>query len=325
MKEKAILLINLGTPDSTEPNDVGKYLTEFLTDKHVIDIPYIFRQILVRALIVPKRKFASAKKYESVWMKEGSPLLHYTQSLTQKLDEKVKEADVFFAMRYGNPSIKSVMSELTQYKSIIVLPLYPQDTKSSYLTAVEEVKNQGKSLDLLDKLVFIPPFYSEDFYIDSWVKKISEVKADYYLFSYHGIPQHHLPKSCEGCASPCDQQVKESDCYRAQCYETTRLIAERLGLKPDQYRTSFQSRLGNRPWIKPYTDLVIEEIREEGIKNLAVFSPSFIVDCLETLEELGMELKEDFEKDFDELNLEFIPCLNDEDHFVNRLENFLSR
>jgi len=325
--KQALLIINLGTPDSTDANDVGRYLTEFLTDKHVIDLPYPLRQFLVRALIVPKRKFASAKKYEKVWLTEGSPLLHYTKSLSSKLDQALDDIDVFFSMRYGNPKTSNVLKKISHYDEIVVLPLYPHDTKSSYLTAKEQVELFARKYNISEKIRFIKPFYSEDFFIDSWVEKLKSQEpknsADFYLFSYHGIPLHHLPKECGSCEIPCSNIVETSDCYRAQCYKTTELIVKKMGLKDGQYMTSFQSRLGKRPWIKPYTDLVIEDLKLKGIKNLTVFSPSFIVDCLETLEELGMELKEDFEGQSDEFKLNFITCLNDEDLFVNKLGEFI--
>ncbi len=327
--KRALLLVNLGTPDSTEAKDVGRYLTEFLTDKHVIDLPYPIRQFLVRALIVPKRKFASAEKYKKVWLAEGSPLLYYTKSLSSKLDSVIDGIDVFFSMRYGNPKTEDVLGGLRDYDDIVVLPLYPHDTKSSYLTAKEQVESLAQKFNISKKIRFIEPFYSEDFYIDSWVEKLKSQKAntksEYYLFSYHGIPLHHLPTECGSCDIPCSNKIETSQCYRAQCYKTTELIAKKLGLNKDEYMTSFQSRLGKRPWIKPYTDLVIEELKSKGIKDLTVFSPSFIVDCLETLEELGMELKEDFEGSDEGLSLNFVTCLNDEDPFVKRLGQFIQQ
>lgn len=324
--KKALLLVNLGTPESTDPKDVGKYLTEFLTDKHVIDIPYPLRQFLVRALIVPKRKFASAEKYKTIWTKDGSPLMIHTENLSKKLDKKLESYDVHFAMRYGQPSIKNMMQKLSSYEEITVLPLYPHDTKSSVLTANEEVLKWAPKTAKLD---IIPPFYGEDFFIDSLTHKIKEETKDkqteFYLFSYHGIPQHHLPKACETCTRNCHDSEIIDSCYRAQCYKTSELLASKLKLTSDQYMTSFQSRLGKRPWIKPYTDLVIEDIKKKGIKNIAVLSPSFMSDCLETEQELGMELKEDFEKGSSEYHLDFIPCLNDSEVLVENLSHFLGK
>jgi ferrochelatase len=330
--KKALLLINLGTPKSTNPNDVGDYLTEFLTDKHVIDLPFLVRQFLVRALIVPKRKFASAEKYKKVWLKEGSPLLVYTENLTLKLDKAQDQYDVFFAMRYGEPSISNQLKHIKDYDQIDILPLYPHDTKSSITTAKDAVAKAAKELKLESKINIIKPFFDKDFYIDSLVSKIkSEInisEKDFILFSYHGIPVHHLPPECAGCNLELPKNCKDSsimsDCYRAQCYKTTELVAKKLGLPEDKYMTSFQSRLGRRPWIRPYTDLVIEDLKLKGVRSLAVLSPSFIVDCLETLEELAIELKEDFETGNEDLSLQFIPCLNDSDDFVKNLSHFLT-
>jgi ferrochelatase len=330
--KKALLLINLGTPKSTDPNDVGSYLTEFLTDKYVIDIPYVFRQFLVRALIVPKRKYASAEKYKRVWLKEGSPLLVHTESISKKLNKALDQYDVSFAMRYGGPSIFAQLDKLKDYEKIEILPLYPHDTKSSITTAVDAINEASKKLKIEEKINIIKPFYDEDFYIHSLAHKIkSEInieEKDFILFSYHGIPVHHLPAKCADCNLEAPKDCKDSslikDCYRAQCYKTTELVAKELGLPKEKFMTSFQSRLGKRPWIKPYTDLVIEDLKLKGVRNLAVLSPSFIADCLETLEELGMELKEDFEANNSEFNLKFIPCLNDSDYFIKNLSEFLN-
>lgn len=324
--KKAIVLVNLGTPESPEPNDVGNYLTEFLTDKYVIDLPYLIRQFLVRVLIVPKRKFASSEKYKKIWTETGSPLLLYTKSLSEKLDLELAEHDVFFAMRYGSPSIQSVFKKLNNYDEVSVLPLYPQDTKSSFTTAKEEILKHAPNQV---KLKIIAPFYKEDFYIDSLVKKIKtecdSKKIEFYLFSYHGIPLHHLPKSCESCHGECSDLEMLNSCYRAQCFYTTELIVKKLGLSKDMYSTSFQSRLGRRPWILPYTDKVIFEIKERGIKSMAVLSPSFMSDCLETLEELAIDLKSTFESFESGNQLRFIPCLNDDEVLVKNLARFLSK
>ncbi|MFT6069585.1 MAG: ferrochelatase [Bacteriovoracaceae bacterium] len=330
--KKALLLINLGTPRSTDPSDVGEYLTEFLTDKYVIDLPYIFRQFLVRALIVPKRKFDSAEKYKRVWLKEGSPLLVHTENISEKLDKALDQYDVSYAMRYGEPSILSQLTKLKDYELIDILPLYPHDTKSSITTALDAVKKASKKLKIESKINIIKPFYDKDFYIRSLATKIkSEVnidEKDFILFSYHGIPVHHLPSKCAECNldSPkdCKDSILITDCYRAQCYKTTDLVAKELGLPKEKFMTSFQSRLGKRPWIKPYTDLVIEDLKTKGVRKLAVLSPSFIADCLETLEELGIELKEDFEGNNTEFDLKFIPCMNDSDVFIKNLSEFLN-
>lgn len=331
-KRTALLIINLGTPKSTDPDDVGRYLKEFLTDKHVIDIPYLLRQILVRALIVPKRKYSAAENYKKVWMPEGSPLLVYTERLVEKLSHALCDSTyVTYAMRYAGPSIFEKLLELKEqnFERIIAFPVYPHDTKSSVLTVVEQIDLASDKLGLADILTTIKPFYEEDFYINSYAhyvqQTMDESGANFVLFSYHGIPQHHLPKACEPCKNPCNSLVPISDCYRAQCFRTSDLIAQKLGLDRDSYMTAFQSRLGKRPWIKPYSDEVIHELSQRGVRNMAVATPSFISDCLETLEEVAMELKEDFEELGPDHKLTAVPCANDDDYFVGQVSGHLTQ
>lgn len=327
-KNKALLVINLGTPNSTDPQDVGKYLTEFLTDKHVIDIPYLLRQFLVRCLIVPKRKYSAAKNYEKVWTEEGSPLLVYTKRLVNKLQSKLTSTfHVTYAMRYNGPSIHNKIQELSQYDEIIVWPVYPHDTKSSVLTVVEQVNKSARELNLTHKTKIIEPFFEQGYYIESLYQSIKRVFSEkaypFFLFSYHGIPQDHLPKACDSCTNPCREVVPLSDCYRAQCFKTSDLIAKKLGLEAGSYMTSFQSRLGSKPWIKPYSDKVLEELSEKGVRHIAVVTPSFIVDCLETLEEVAMGLKEDFEEMDSRNKLTALSCLNDDDIFVELFSDYI--
>lgn len=326
-KKNALFLINLGTPKSTDPNDVGVYLTEFLTDKNVIDIPAILRHILVRLIIVPKRKKESAEKYKKVWTNEGSPLLVYTEKLIFKLKDTLKDViNVSFAMRYGVPSIKDRLQEIKDFDTIYTLPLYPHDTKSSVMTAVEKVYKEADKLGIKHKIQILPPFYEENYFNNALTeliqRKVKNKQVDHYLFSYHGIPQKHLPKKCEECVTPCHNVVDIKDCYRAQCYRTSNIIAEKLGLTKEQYTTAFQSRLGKSPWIKPYSDLIIEELRTK-YKNLVAITPSFVSDCLETIEEVGIEFEEIFTQNCKEHNFIRVPCLNDDDNFIQYFSDYV--
>jgi ferrochelatase len=334
--KKALLLINLGTPKSTDPKDVGTYLNEFLTDGDVIDIPYLLRQFLVRVLIVPRRKFQAAKNYAKVWLPEGSPLLVYTERLVKKLQKNIeKDFFVTYAMRYAGPSIKEKLTQLKEdgFDKIYAMPVYPHDTKSSVTTVTKQIDKACRELKIQERVITIPPFYNEDFYLDSYAHLIKETAKDlakpFVLFSYHGIPQHHIPEACLGCLENSQNECKSlapiADCYRAQCIETSHLIAKRLGLTQESYMTSFQSRLGKRPWIKPYSDEVIHRLSQEGKRNLVVATPSFLADCLETLEEVAMELKADFEALGDDHQLRAVPCVNDDDYFVDKLSYFVKQ
>lgn len=317
-KKTGILLVNLGTPDAPDPNSVGKYLREFLGDEDVIDINPILRWILVNLIIVPFRKAKSSHAYQQIWSKMGSPLLINTNSLASKLSETLNSNyKVAVAMRYGSPDIKCGMLALNDCEQIKIMPLYPQKTKSSYDTAVKRIHKKAKEIDFSKRIEIIEPFYDKDFYIESIAEKIQKEhenkQFDHFLFSYHGIPVSHH-KCCQDGMKDC----KLETCYRTQCHKTSELIAKKMGIDKSQYTTGFQSRLGRQEWIKPYTDHLLKELPERGIKNLAVISPSFIVDCLETLEEIDMGYREDFIGDSDR-KFTYIPCLNDDNHFVKNL------
>jgi ferrochelatase len=318
--KNALLIINLGTPDSPSPASVGRYLREFLSDKNVIDINPILRFLLVNFIIVPFRKGKSAMAYQKIWNEDGSPLLLKTRALTSKIQDLLVDSfEVKMAMRYGKPGISEALQELSHYETIHVLPLYPQETKSSYGTAKEEVRNCASKLGLKNKIVFVPPFYDQDFYIDSLAEKIkSETnEVDHYLFSYHGIPVSH-----HDCCERMDGSCQTNNCYRTQCFKTTELVAKTLELKDGSFSTSFQSRLGRQEWIKPYTDHHLLELKEKGVNSIAVISPSFIVDCLETLEEIDMEYRGIFESN-ENFKFSYISCLNDQHYFIDRLSQYL--
>lgn len=314
--------MNLGSPDSTQVKDVRKYLRQFLMDKRVIDIPYLLRAFLINAIIVPFRAPKSAHAYSTIWTDEGSPLIALTKHLQTALQQQIPE-HVEIAMRYGKPSIKQAYKNIARHhpdvKEVILLPLYPHYAMSSYETAVvqaEEVYNKGKYPFSIST---IQPYYNDPLYIDAMCANIKPYLAQDYdqiLFSYHSIPERHIHKSdvtgghCLLSAGCCETpSAAHSQCYRHQCFATTKLITAKLGIPQDKYSISFQSRLGRSEWLKPATDARLLEMPQEGIKKLLVVCPSFVSDCLETLEEIAIRGKEDFMNAGGE-SYEMIPCMN---------------
>jgi ferrochelatase len=329
-----VLLLILGTPNSPSTPDVRKYLREFLMDGRVIDIPYIPRFLLVNGIIAPFRAPKSAKVYRQVWLPEGSPLKVYGVKLTEKVKKNLGDNFVVrLAMRYQNPSIALGLEELMreEVSQIIVVPLFPQYASASSGSVYEEVMHLASKIQTIPALTIAGTFFDADFFIQPIVDQIKEVYSkenyDQILFSYHGLPERHIRKGdrvkcClkEGC---CDTLGSHNQlCYRAQCFATTRLIASKLNLGPDQYTTSFQSRLGNDPWVKPYTDQVIKKWPEKGINKVLALSPSFVADCLETTEEIGSEYKEIFEEAGGK-HWELLPCLNDNETFAAGLSDWI--
>jgi ferrochelatase len=322
---RGVLLINLGTPDAPAPDAVGRYLREFLMDPFVIDMPAPLRWFLVNALIVPRRKYQSAAAYQKIQMPEGSPLLVHTRALAREVAQRLNAADdnyvVEHGMRYGNPSIGSALRNLKARgaEQIIVLPLYPQYAESSFETAVGETKRSARELGCEGQLTFLPPFYGEPGFIKAWAElmraNINPETTDHLLFSFHSVPVRHLKKFHQAelstPAAECCNRVTavNQDCYRAQCFATAVAIANYLELDAEDYTVSFQSRLGRAEWIGPNTVNVLEDLARRGLKRIAVACPSFVCDCLETLEEIGIRGRETFQAaGGDELQL--IPCLN---------------
>lgn len=319
--KRALLLMNLGSPDSTSVKDLRKYLNEFLMDERVIDIPYLARILLVRGIIVPFRAPKSAEAYRSIWTDEGSPLIVLTKQLQEAVQQQIAEP-VAIAMRYGNPSPKQAYDQLLKehpgLEEVVLLPLYPHYAMSSYETAVEYAKEHHTKGNYPFKLNIIQPFYDDADYIDALaqsMKPYTEQEYDHFLFSYHGIPQRHIRKSdTTGChclqVSNCCETASaaHATCYRHQLVVTTQLVAEKLGIPKDKYSISFQSRLG-KGWLEPFTDKRFEAMPGEGIKKLLVACPAFISDCLETIEEIGEEGKETFMHAGGE-SFTLIPCLN---------------
>ncbi|MDO6739081.1 ferrochelatase [Wenyingzhuangia sp. 2_MG-2023] len=332
---KGILLVNLGSPNSTSVKDVRNYLDEFLMDSRVIDLPYVTRCLLVKGIILNTRPKQSAEAYSKVWTNEGSPLIVISEKFTSKIKQQIK-VPVELAMRYGNPSMESGISKLAAQgvTEMLLVPLYPQfamaTTETIVVLAEKIIREQFPNI----KMTSLPAFYNQQTYIDVLSKSIQETleKEDYdhLLFSYHGVPERHIKNSdvtenhCQLNGACCHTKSEaHAYCYRHQCYATTEGVAKKLGLKAGFYSTSFQSRLGKDPWLQPYTDLTINDRAQNGIKKLAVATPAFVADCLETIEEIGMEAKHEFEENTGEL-FTTIPCLNDRDDWVAVVTNWLN-
>lgn len=329
-----VLLVNLGTPDSPKTGDVRKYLREFLMDSRVIDIRWLPRFLLVNGIIAPFRAPKSAKIYQQVWLPEGSPLKVYGNELTQKVQEILGEKFmVRLAMRYQSPSLEMVLSELiaADVKQLIVVPLFPQYASATNGSIIEECMRLLSKKQTIPDLKITGPFFQESFFLKPLAEQIAESwksgEYDQILFSYHGLPERQIRKGDRhnSCLSDtCCSQFgpKNHLCYRAQCFATSRLLAKLAGLKENEYTTSFQSRLGNDPWIKPYTDEIIKAWPANGIKRVLALSPSFVADCLETTEEIGMEYKEIFENSGG-LHWTLLPCLNGDDQWSNGISEWI--
>lgn len=330
MSDHALLLTNLGSPRSTSVNDVRSYLNQFLMDPHVIDLPWPIRRLLV-SLILISRPAQSAEAYASIWWPEGSPLVVISEQLTDIARPLWSHGPVSLAMRYGEPSISTCLLELAQQgiKTVTFAPLYPQFADSTTTTAIKEAQRCIKKHNLAIQLNIVPPFYADPAYIQALAKSAeAELQKDFdhLLLSFHGLPERHLKKtdpsnghclSDKSCCATASPAVLET-CYRAQCMRSAELFAAQAGLRPEQWSVSFQSRLGRAKWIEPYTDATLLELAQRGVKKLLVMSPAFVADCIETLEELGIEGREAFlAAGGSELVL--IPCLNAQEHWAKAL------
>ncbi|MCW3105263.1 MAG: hemH [Bacteroidetes bacterium] len=330
-----VLLINLGTPDSPSTPDVRKYLTQFLNDPRVIDISPVGRFILVNGIIVPFRASKSAKLYQQIWTKEGSPLLVNSNKVKEKLQQELGDGFIVeLGMRYQSPSIGSALDKLraAQVSNIIMIPLYPQYASSSTGSSVEEAMRILGKWEVTPSVKVISKFYDQPGFIDACVdraKKYDIAAYDHVVFSYHGLPERHIMKgaahyggnSCK-LGSCCDVITEKNQyCYRANCFETTRQLVKRLNIPEGKYETTFQSRLNDK-WIKPYSDKVVAEKAKEGKKNILVFSPAFVADCLETIYEIGTEYQEIFHEHGGE-KVQLVESLNDSPVWINALKDMV--
>jgi ferrochelatase len=315
-----VLVVNLGTPDSPSYLAVQRYLAEFLGDRRVIDTPFLLKLPLLYGVILPLRPIRTTRNYRKVWMQGGSPLLVYSQRLTDKIGTRLQanfgdKIRVELAMTYGNPSIPHVIKRLAEQnvKRLMVLPLYPQYCSSTTGSVFDRTSQTLQRWRWLPEVRFINDYYADPGYIDALTQKIrnfwaAEGERSHLLLSYHGIPALY---------------VAEGDPYQAQAETTTRLVVERLGLAPDEYSHCYQSRFGPVIWLQPYTEDTLKELAKRGVRKLTVISPAFAVDCLETLEEVAMEYREQFMALGGE-KFGLIPCLNDDDQHADALAGVVS-
>lgn len=335
MAKKGILISNLGSPDAPTPEALKTYLDQFLMDPYVIDLPYLIRAFVVRGLILKKRSVKSAEAYSTIWTKEGSPLVVYTRNLTEKVQKILGDSySVKFAMRYANPSFKNVFDEFSKegVEEVLLLPLYPQWALASTASTEAHVRELKHKCRVKASL---KAFYDQPEFVSLIADRVKEIQKQFsgsalkthYLFSYHGIPERHIRKS-PGCAKcPIDSECclkpdAPEFCYRSHSTRTTQAVAKSLGLKPDEYSMSFQSRLGVDQWLLPFTDVVIKELPSKGVERMVMLSPAFTADCLETIEELGDRAKHDFiEAGGKEFHL--VPSLNDRDDWAQTLANWV--
>lgn len=331
-----VLLIQLGTPDSPSTSDVRTYLTEFLNDRRVIDIPWLARKILVNGIIVPFRAPKSAKIYKELWEHGNgkSPLFTHTQTVQKLVQERFNatEVTIEMAMRYQNPSMDSVLERMRKvnYDQLIILPLFPQYASASSGSAIEKAMSIISKWWVIPEVKIISQFWDKDGYIDSIVdraKSFDWKEYDHVLFSYHGLPERQVDKVYDGsdlCSDqPCETEMNDENkfCYKATSYATTRLIAEKLQIPEEKYTVCFQSRL-DKKWLTPFSDKVVEEWGKKGAKKLLVFSPAFVADCLETIIEIGGEYQEIFEENGGE-KVQLVPSSNDHPRFIDCLVSLI--
>ena len=333
-----VLLIQLGTPDSPKVSDVRRYLSEFLNDPRVIDIPWLPRKLLVNGIIVPFRAPKSAKVYKELWeFGNGvSPLMTHTEQVVRLVQERFDSSQVKIemAMRYQNPSLDLVLERMRKanYDQIIIIPLFPQYASASSGSAIEKAMNIIRKWWVIPEIMIVNQFWDHQGYIDSIVdraKAFDLSEYDHVLFSYHGLPERQVDKVYEGtdlCADqPCELEVNDKNkfCYKATSYATTRLIAEKLGIKEENYTVCFQSRL-DKKWLTPFSDKVVEEWGKKGAKKLLVFSPAFVADCLETIIEIGEEYQEIFEEHGGE-KVQLVPSSNDHNRFIDCISDLIEK
>lgn len=335
---KGVLIINLGSPEAPTPEAVKPYLDEFLMDKRVIDLPYLLRFFLVKGIILNVRPKKSAKAYQKIWWDEGSPLIVISERTIEKIREQTG-VPAALAMRYGQPSIEKGLTELYEQgvREVLLLPLYPQfamATTETIFVKAEEVRKM-KFPDM--KFSKIEYFYNEPEYIKELSDVITEnlegYDYDHLIFSYHGVPERHIKKTDkmkkhkkivdhEYCCQPGMPEAKY--CYRTHCFETTRQVVERLNLPKEKYSQTFQSRLGLDKWLEPFTDETVVKLAKNGVKKVAVVTPAFIADCIETLEEIEMEAGKKFKENGGK-EFRMIPCLNDRDSWTAVLAKWINQ
>jgi len=328
MTKKAVLLANLGSPDNCDTASVRRYLNQFLMDPYVIQLPWFARRLIVSLFVLPTRPKQSAHAYQSVWLKEGSPLVVLSQQLQQAVQDKV-DIPVEMAMRYGSPSIEAQLLKLVnehKVDDITFIPMYPHFAESTITTSIEQAKSVIEKHKLAVTLTVKAPFYQQVDYINALVESARpylEKEHDHLIFSYHGLPESHITKldnSGTHClqSGSCCQQANEAHttCYRHQVMRTTECFVEQAGIEKDKYSVAFQSRLGRAKWLGPNTEDTLRDLASKGIKNVLVICPAFVTDCLETLEEIAMQGDEVFKAAGGE-SLTLIPCMNNHPAWVD--------
>ena len=331
MNSRAVLLVNLGSPDSASVRDVRAYLGEFLMDGRVLDAFYPVRWCVVHLAILPRRPAASAAAYEKIWTAEGSPLVATSRKVRAALQERAG-VRVELAMRYRKPSIPEAIRKLRDegIGEVLLIPLFPHYAMSSYETAVERVREVISEMAPGMSLTVAPPFFDHPDYIRAMTANAAEYLTqdyDHLLFSFHGLPERHMRKSdptgrhCltkpDCCGEGCPVL---GTCYRAQCFKTVAEFVRTASIPKHKYSISFQSRLGREPWLKPYTDFVLPDLAQAGVRKLLVLCPSFVADCLETLEEIGIRGRKTF-RAAGGAELTLIPCLNTHPLWITALAN----
>ncbi|MGI2026758.1 ferrochelatase [Endozoicomonas acroporae] len=333
MENRGVLLVNLGSPDSTSVEDVRNYLNEFLMDKHVIDLPWVIRRLILSLFILPSRPAKSAEAYSAIWTEQGSPLIVNSEKCAEQLREHTS-IPIELAMRYGKPDMTKALSNLAKQpgiEEILLFPLYPHYAMSSVKTVIERAKSLMQEMGITLPLRVHPVFYDHDGYIDALVESAKpwlEKEFDHLVFSYHGVPERHITKDdptgnhCLKDKSCCQKtSIAHKTCYRHQVYQTTEAFVEKAGIPIDKYSVGFQSRLGKAKWLEPNTLDVLKQLADQGARKVLVICPSFVSDCLETLEEIGIGAKEEFIKAGGE-SLELIPCLNDHPAWIDLLKQW---
>lgn len=332
-KKTAVILANVGTPDEAKAGAVRRFLFHFLNDKYVIDLPWLLRKFLVNCIIIPFRVKKSTALYKRLWTENGSPIIYHSEKLKEKLQKQLGDGfEVFLGMRYENPNYKRALKEIKKqgFKRVVLFPLFPQYAQSTTETAIVSAEKEIKKLNIEAEVVTINQFYNHPAFIKAFVsqaKKYDLSKYDHVLFSYHGLPNRQVEKchpAIKVDACDCSQSMPShgTNCYRATCFATSRLIAKELGLNRSDYTDAFQSRL-TKNWLSPFSDEVILEKLKEGKKNILVFAPAFVTDCLETIIEIG----EDYQQIFSEKGgekIQLVESLNATDGWVNAMEEIIN-
>ena len=332
-----LILMNTGSPDAPEVAPTRRYLRQFLSDPRVIDLSPLGRWLLLNLVILPFRPKQSAEAYRAIWTDQGSPLIVNSEDFAEGLRAKLPEVEIEIGMAYGKPTIPDMIDRLLSrgVTRLVVAPMFPQYASATYGSVVELVYKTCAEKMNVPPIDVVPPYYDDPGYLDAWAAvakpHLDAFKPDHILLSYHGLPERHIYKCdptgahCLKSKDCCDRYLEGNpDCYRAHCVATTKGIVERLGLGPEDYTLAFQSKLGRDPWLTPATDTTVVEKAKSGVNRLAVLSPAFVADCIETLEELGMQAKEEFEANGGEEFL-LVPSLNAHDVWVDAFADLIRR